>query len=63
MQEFEIDAERLRKDLINYFEGAFFAGGFGGALNETSEIKSADLDELIEIAEENNFDLEDYYME
>ena len=60
MQEVEIDTEKLKDDLINYFEGAFFVGGFGAALYDVKKIQNADLDELIEIAEENNFDLKKY---
>lgn len=63
MYECEIDVEKLRADLVNFFEGAFFVGGFGAAIEEIDEIKNADSDRLIEIADENNFDLENYYIE
>lgn len=60
MQEVEIDIEKLREDLINYFEGAFFVGGFGAALIDVAEIEKADSEKLIKIAEENKFDLRKY---
>lgn len=55
----EIDIERLRGDLISYFEGAFF-NGFGAAMIDISEIKSASKNKLLEIAKENGFDINDY---
>ncbi len=56
----DIDIERLRNDLINYFEGAYFVGGFGAALIDISEIERADSIEVIQIAINNGFDLNKY---
>ena len=55
----EIDVERLRRDLISYFEGAFF-NGFGAAMIDISEIKSASKNKLLDIAKDNGFDINNY---
>ena len=54
-----IDFEKLRNDLINYF-GTAYISGFSMALIETSEVQTATNDKLIEIAIKNNFNLNDY---
>ena len=56
----EIDIEKLRSDLINYFEGAYFVGGFGAALIDISEIERASDYQVVQIAVNNNFDLNKY---
>ena len=43
----DIDFERLRMDLINYFEGAYFAGGIGYAILDADRARYATEDELI----------------
>ena len=55
-----IDADGLREDLKNECYGAFYGGGFGGALMESFDIESASDDELVEIALSKGFDLTDY---
>ena len=55
-----IDIARLRQDLEDECYGAFFGGGFGGALMESFEIEDASPEELIQIARRNNVDLEQY---
>ena len=55
-----IDIERLRQDLEDECYGAFFGGGFGGAMMESFEIEDASPEELIQIARRNNVDLEQY---
>ena len=54
----DIDIERLRSDLISYFEGAYFVGGFGAALMDISEIERANSHKLVQIAINNGFDLD-----
>lgn len=54
-----IDFERLRKDLIDYY-GTFMVALFPAASFELSRIENASNEELIVIAKENNFDLVDY---
>ena len=56
----DIDIERLRSDLINYFEGAYFVGGFGAALIDISEIERASDYQVVQTAINNNFDLNKY---
>ena len=55
-----IDADVLREDLKNECYGAFYGGGFGGALMESFDIESASDEELVEIALSKGFDLTDY---
>ena len=55
-----IDADGLREDLKNECYGAFYGGGFGGALMESFDIESASDEELVEIALSKGFDLTDY---
>ena len=53
-----IDYERLRKDLIDYFGSAMFT--FPMAIIDLTKVENCTNDELIEIAEKNNFDIENY---
>ena len=54
-----IDYERLRKDLINYF-GTAMTNSFPFLIFELTKIENASDEELIEIALQNNFDLNNY---
>ena len=54
----EIDIEKLREDLINYFGTAM--GLFPVAIMNLSEVQICSADRLIEIAINNNFDLDKY---
>lgn len=55
----EIDIERLRSDLIDYF-GTGMMSGIGAFIVNISIIEKASPDKLIEIAINNNFNLENY---
>ena len=55
-----IDIDKLREDLENDSYGAFYGGGFGGALIEAFDIEGASPEELVEIALEKGIDLTDY---
>ena len=55
-----IDVEELRKDLVNDSYGAFFGGGFGGALIESFDLQSASDEELVRIARNKGVDLSKY---
>ena len=55
----EIDIERLRNDLINYYGTAMFNSS-PLAIIELSKIENASSEELIQIAQNNNFNLEKY---
>lgn len=55
-----IDIEALRNDLLEEDYGAYFAGGFGGAMAESFHIQDASPEQLIRLAKERGFDLCDY---
>ena len=55
-----IDIDKLREDLKSECYGAYFGGGFGGALMESFSIESAPPQKLIEIAEKKGIDLRKY---
>ena len=54
-----IDIERLRKDLLDYFGSAMFSG-FPMAMMDVSRVENASADTLIRIASENGFNLNKY---
>lgn len=55
----EINYEQLRADLIDYF-GTAMIYGFGAALIDIEEIEQASNEKLIQIANHNGFNLNDY---
>lgn len=55
----EIDIEKLRKDLIDYYGTAMFNAS-PLAITELSKVENASPQELINIALKNNFDLTEY---
>ena len=55
----EIDYERLRLDLMNYY-GTAGASGMPQAIIELSNVERANFYELINIARENNININDY---
>ena len=55
-----IRIEKLRKDLIEDDMGAFFGGGYGGALIDSFDIEHAPLEKLIEIARRKGINLNNY---
>lgn len=55
-----IDAEALRSALEQECCGAFFGGGFGGALAQLSEIQNASPEELLALAQEIGLDLRSF---
>ena len=55
-----IDIEKLREDLKQECYGAFFVGGFGGALMESFDFEKASPEELVEIAEKKGIELKKY---
>ena len=54
-----IDIEKLRSDLIDYF-GTAMASGFGMAVMDLSKVERDSDEELINIALDCGFDLNDY---
>lgn len=59
----QIDIERLREDLKQECYGAFFGGGFGGALIESFDVEHASPQKLVEMARDMGFDLRNYERE
>lgn len=55
-----IDIDRLRNDLRNECLGAYFGGGFGGAVIESIDVERASPEELVEIAKNKGIDLRKY---
>ena len=55
-----IDIERLREDLRSEDLGAYFGGGFSGALMEAFDIDSATPEELVQMAQDRGVDLRRY---
>lgn len=55
-----IDIDALRRDMKKDSYGAFFGGGFGGAMMEASDIDRASAKELVRMAEQQGIDLTDY---
>ena len=55
----EIDIEKLRKDLIDYYGTAMYNAS-PLAIIELSKVENASPQELINIAIKNNFDLTEY---
>ena len=54
-----INTERLRKDLLDYF-GSAMVSGFPPAMMDVMRIENASAETLIRIARENGFDLNRY---
>ena len=52
-----IDLDALRAALERECCGAFYCGGFGGAMVKATEVKEASPEELIALAEEMGLDL------
>ena len=55
-----IDVDKLREDMRNEDLGAFFGGGFGGALIEAIDIERASDEELVDMALKQGIDLRRY---
>ena len=55
-----VNIEKLRDELKLDCYGAYFGGGFGGALMESFDIENASPQELIEIARDKGIDLNEY---
>lgn len=55
-----IDIDKLRESLKEESYGAFFGGGFGGALIATFDIDKMSDEEIIEYALKNHMDLSKY---
>ncbi len=58
-----IDIDRIRKDLREENFGAFFGGGFGGAMVEAFDIDGLSPEELIKLARQRGLDISEYLSE
>lgn len=56
----EIDFDRLRSDILDYLDGAFFVGGFGACLVERTKAEYCSDEELLQIAFRLGFDISNY---
>ena len=56
----EIDINKLKKDLKDYYEAAYFTLGYGAALMDSFDIDNLSDEEIISKAAENGVDLEQY---
>lgn len=55
----EIDYERLRKDLINYF-GTAASNGYPQAIVELTEVETSSREKLLNIAINNGINIDNY---
>lgn len=55
-----IDISKLKEDMKNDSLGAFYTGGFGGALMEASDVEHTPPEELIHMAQKKGIDLRKY---
>ena len=58
-----IDIDRLREDLRDDDLGAFYGGGFGGALLESFDIDRSTPEEVMQIAQDRGIDLRRYVVD
>lgn len=56
----EIDINKLKQDLKNYYEAAYFTLGYGAALMDSFDLDNLSDEEIISKAAENSVDLEQY---
>ena len=56
----EIDINKLKQDLKNYYEVAYFTLGYGAALMDSFDLDNLSDEEIISKAAENGVDLEQY---
>lgn len=55
-----IDLNQLREDLKKDSYGAYFGGGFGGALIDSIDLDRADPEEIVKLAVRNGINLSEY---
>ena len=56
----EIDINKLKQDLKDYYEAAYFTLGYGAALMDSFDNDNLSDEEIINKAAENGVDLEQY---
>lgn len=56
----EIDINKLKQDLKDYYEAAYFTLGYGAALMDSFDLDNLSDEEIINKAIENGINLENY---
>lgn len=56
----EIDINKLKQDLKDYYEAAYFTLGYGAALMQSFDIDNLSDDEIINKAIDNGLNIENY---
>ena len=56
----EIDINKLKQDLKDYYEAAYFTLGYGAALMDSFDLDNLSDEEIINKAAKNSVDLEQY---
>ena len=56
----EIDINKLKQDLKNYYEVAYFTLGYGAALIDSFDLDNLSDEEIINKAIDNGINLENY---
>lgn len=56
----EIDINKLKKDLKDYYESAYFTLGYGAALMDSFDLDNLSDEEIINKAIDNGINLENY---
>ena len=56
----EIDINKLKQDLKDYYEAAYFTLGYGSALMDSFDLDNLSDEEIINKAAKNGVDLEQY---
>lgn len=56
----EIDINKLKQDLKDYYEAAYFTLGYGAALIDSFDLDNLSDEEIINKAAENGVDLKQY---
>ena len=56
----EIDINKLKQDLKDYYEAAYFTLGYGAALMDSFDLDNLSDEEIIDKAIDNGINLENY---
>ncbi len=56
----EIDINKLKQDLKDYYEAAYFALGYGAALMDSFDLDNLSDEEIINKAIDNGINIENY---
>ena len=59
----KLDLDQLKRDMLNDCRGAYYGGGYGGAMYASFEIERAEGQELVDLAERMGYDLTPYIQE